>query len=106
VRARGDLNVFAPTANTDVNVVFKNVDMVPASPYSTKFAGYKVAEGKISLDLQYKLRDRQLQGENQIVIDRLTLGERVDSPDALKLPLQLAIAILKDKDGRIELGLP
>jgi uncharacterized protein involved in outer membrane biogenesis len=106
VRARGDLNAFAPTANTDLNVVFKNVDMVPASPYSTKFAGYKVAEGKISLDLQYKLRDRQLQGENQIVIDRLTLGERVDSPDALKLPLQLAIAILKDKDGRIELGLP
>ena len=106
VRARGDLNVFTPAQNTDVNVVFKNVDMVPASPYSSKFAGYKVAEGKISLDLQYKLRERRLQGENQIVIERLTLGERVDSPDALKLPLQLAIAILKDKDGRIELGLP
>lgn len=106
VRARGDLNLLAPAENTDVNVVFRNVDMVPASPYSAKFAGYQVAEGKISLDLQYKLRDHRLQGENQIVIDRLTLGERVDSPDALKLPLQLAIAILKDKDGRIELGLP
>ena len=65
-----------------------------------------MAEGKISLDLQYKLRERRLQGENQIVIDRLTLGERVDSPGCAKLPLQLAIAILKDKDGRIELGLP
>ena len=106
VRVRGDLNLFAPAENTDVNVVFRNVDMVPASPYSMKFAGYKVAEGKISLDLQYKVHDRHLVGNNQIVIDRLTLGERVDSPDALKLPLQLAIAILKDKDGRIELGLP
>jgi hypothetical protein len=106
VRIRGELNPFAPADNTDVNVVFKNVDMVPASPYSMKFAGYKIAEGKISLDLQYKVRNSQLEGANQFVIDKLTLGERVDSPDALKLPLELAIAILKDSDGRIELGLP
>jgi len=105
-RIRGELNPFAPRNNTDLNVVFKNVDMVPASPYSMKFAGYRIAEGKISLDLQYKIRDSKLEGANQIVIDKLTLGERVDSPDALKLPLQLAIAILKDSDGRIDLGLP
>jgi hypothetical protein len=105
-RIRGELNPFAPRNNTDVNVVFKNVDMVPASPYSMKFAGYRIAEGKISLDLQYKIRDSKLEGANQIVIDKLTLGERVDSPDALKLPLHLAIAILKDSDGRIDLGLP
>jgi len=105
-RVRGELNPFAPANNTDLNLVFKNVDMVPTSPYSMKFAGYRIAEGKISLDLQYKVRDGQLQGENQIVIDKLTLGERVDSPDAFKLPLELAIAILKDSDGRIDLGLP
>jgi uncharacterized protein involved in outer membrane biogenesis len=106
VRIRGELNPFASGDNTDVNVVFKNVDMVSASPYSMKFAGYKIAEGKISLDLQYKVRNSQLEGANQIVIDKLTLGERVDSPDALKLPLELAIAILKDSEGRIDLGLP
>jgi hypothetical protein len=105
-RVRGELNPFAPRNNTDVNVVFKNVDMVPTSPYAMKFAGYRIAEGKISLDLQYKIRDGQLEGNNQIVIDKLRLGERVDSPDALKLPLELAIAILKDSDGRIDLGLP
>ena len=105
-RIRGELNPFAPANNTDLNVVFKNVDMVPTSPYSMKFAGYKIAEGKISLDLQYKIRNSQLEGANQIVIDKLTLGERVDSPDALKLPLELAIAVLKDSDGRIDLGLP
>jgi hypothetical protein len=106
VRIRGELNPFIPRNNTDVNVVFKNVDMIAVSPYTMKFAGYKIAEGKISLDLQYKVRAGQLEGANQIVIDKLTLGERVDSPDALKLPLELAIAILKDSDGRIDLGLP
>ena len=105
-RVRGEFNPFAPANNTDVNVVFKNIDMVSASPYTMKFAGYKIAEGRISLDLQYKVRNSQLEGANQIVIDKLTLGERVDSPDALKLPLELAIAILKDSDGRIDLGLP
>ena len=105
-RIRGELNPFAPSNNTDVSVVFRNVNLVPASPYTAKFAGYKIAEGRISLDLGYKVRDGQLEGNNQIVIDQLMLGERVDSPDALKLPVQLAIAILKDSEGRIDLGLP
>lgn len=105
-RIRGELNPFAPANNTDVSVIFKNVDMVSASPYTMKFAGYRIAQGKISLDLQYKLQGGQMEGANQIVIDQLTLGERVDSPDAIKLPLELAIAILKDSDGRIDLGLP
>ena len=105
-RVRGALNPFTPLVSTNLNVVFRNVDMVPASPYAMKFAGYRIAEGKISLDLRYRVRDRKLEGDNRIVIDKLTLGERVDSPDALKLPLELAIAVLKDADGRIELGLP
>ena len=105
-RIRGKLNPFVPADNTDVNLVFKNVDMVSASPYSMKFAGYKIAQGKISLDLQYKVAKGQLEGNNHIVLDNLTLGERIDSPDALKLPLELALAILKDSDGRIDLGVP
>jgi len=105
-RVRGQLNPFVPADNTDLSVIFKNVDMVSASPYSMKFAGYKIAEGKISLDLQYKVRNSQLEGNNHIVLDKLTLGERIDSPDALHLPLELALAILKDSDGRIDLGLP
>ena len=105
-RVRGQLNPFVPADNTDLSVIFKNVDMVSASPYSMKFAGYKIAEGKISLDLQYKVRDSKLEGNNHIVLDKLTLGERIDSPDALHLPLELALAILKDSDGRIDLGLP
>jgi hypothetical protein len=105
-RLRGQLNPFVPADNTDLNVIFKNIDMVAASPYSMKFAGYKIAQGKISLDLQYKVRNGQLDGNNQVLLDNLTLGERIDSPDALKLPLELALAILKDSNGRIDLGIP
>lgn len=105
-RVRGALNPFSPRDSTDMNVVFRNIDMVPASPYAMKFAGYRIAEGKISLDLRYRVHDSRLEGDNKIVIDKLKLGERVDSPDALKLPLELAIAILKDDEGRIDLGVP
>ncbi|MBL8381101.1 MAG: DUF748 domain-containing protein, partial [Burkholderiales bacterium] len=105
-RIRGELNPFFPRVATDVAMIFRNVDMTTATPYAMKFAGYRIASGKISLDLGYKVRDNQLEGDNKVVIDQLTLGERVDSPDALRLPLALAIAILKDSDGRIDLGLP
>lgn len=105
-RVRGALNPFSPLDSTDLNVVFRNVDMVPASPYAMKFAGYRIAEGRVSLDLRYRVRDRKLDGDNKVVIDNLKLGDRVDSPDALKLPLELAIAVLKDDQGRIDLGIP
>ena len=105
-RIRGHLNPFALTDNTDVQVMFKNLDLVSASPYSMKFAGYKIAQGKVSLDLDYQVRHGALQGSNRMVLDQLTLGERIDSPDALKLPLELALALLKDGDGRIDLGVP
>jgi hypothetical protein len=105
-RIEGKLNPFAPTDDTDLRLVFRNLDMVSVSPYAMKFAGYRVADGRMSLDLRYKVQDSRLDASNQIVIDRLRLGERIDSPDALKLPLDLAIAVLKDGNGRIDLGLP
>jgi hypothetical protein len=80
--------------------------MTRLTPYTATFAGRKIASGKLSLDLQYKIKQRQLQGENQVIMDKLTLGERVESPTAKDLPLDLAIAILQDSDGRIDLGLP
>ena len=105
-RAVGQINLFDPTAFTDIRVIFQNVEMTRLTPYSATFAGRKIASGKLSLDLEYKVKDRQLQGENQVVMDELTLGERVDSPGASNLPLDLALAILQDENGKIDLGLP
>ncbi len=105
-RAVGQLNLFDPTGFMDIKVDFRNVEMANLTPYSATFAGRKINSGKLSLALEYRIKDRQLQGENQIIMDRLTLGERVESPTAKDLPLDLAIAILEDSDGRIDLGLP
>ena len=105
-RAVGQIDFFKPTQFMDLKVVFRNIEMTRLTPYSATFAGRKIASGKLSLDLEYKIKQRQLQGENKVVMDQLTLGEQVDSPEAKNLPLDLAIAILQDADGRIDLGLP
>ncbi len=105
-RAVGQIDPFDPTGFTDIKVVFRNVEMTTLTPYSATFAGRKIESGKLSLDLEYKIKERQLAGDNRIVMDQLTLGERVQSPTAMNLPLDLALAILKDADGKIDLGLP
>jgi len=105
-RASGQLEAFNPTHLMDIKVLFRNIEMVRLTPYSATFAGRKITSGRLSLDLEYKIHQRQLEGQNQIIMDKLTLGERVESPDAMSLPLDLAIAILQDSDGHIDLGLP
>lgn len=106
MRAAGKVEPGDPTNAMDIKVEFRNVEMTSLTPYSATFAGRKIASGKLSLDLAYQLDRRQLKGENQVVMDKLTLGERVESPSAMNLPLDLAIALLEDSDGRIDLGLP
>ena len=105
-RAVGQINLFDPTGFMDIKTVFRNVEMTNLTPYTATFVGRKIQSGKLSLDLEYKIKARQLLGENQIVMDKLTLGERVQSASAKDLPLDLAIAILQDSDGKIDLGLP
>ncbi|WP_373500937.1 DUF748 domain-containing protein [Desulfococcus sp.] len=105
-RIEGEINVFDPKGFTDIGMVFRNVEMTRLSPYSGKFAGRRIASGKISLDLKYKITDSQLMGDNKIIVDRLVLGEKVDSPDASNLPLDLAVALMQDSNGVIDIGLP
>lgn len=91
---------------SDVEMIFRNVEMKNLSPYSGKFAGRLIKSGKFSADLKYKLQDYKMAGDNKIVIDNLSLGDQVDNPEATNLPLDLAIALLKDASGRIDIGLP
>ncbi|HET7794360.1 MAG TPA: DUF748 domain-containing protein [Rhizobacter sp.] len=105
-RAAGQINLFDPTGFTDLKVAFRNVEMTSLTPYSATFAGRKIQSGKLSLDLEYKIKDRQLVGNNQVIMDKLVLGEHIDSPSAANLPLDLALALLKDSEGKIDLGLP
>lgn len=106
VKIEGSLNLLSPAQFADVHLRFTNVDMTTLSPYSGKFAGYRIKMGKMSLDLDYHLKNRRLASTNHIVLKRLELGEPVPDSKAPDLPLHLAIALLKDSRGRIDLDLP
>jgi len=105
-RAEGSLETFRPTDFMDLGVIFRNVDMPPLSPYSATFAGRRIASGKLSLDLKYKIDKGRLAGDNRVLLEKFTLGEKVESPGALQLPLDLAIALLTDSDGKIDISVP
>ncbi len=105
-RVSGSLNPFLPRDRSNVRLEFRNLDVAKVTPYAVRFAGYKIASGRMSLDLNYRVRNNLIEGDNQIVLEQFTLGEKVDSPGALDLPLGLAIALLKDDDGKIDLALP
>jgi hypothetical protein len=106
VKISGQINPLSAEKYADLTMSFKNFDLTSTSPYSGKFAGYTVDKGKLSLELKYKVSGNDFSGENRIVVKQLTLGERVDSPDATELPVSLAVALLKDRNGDIELDVP
>ncbi len=102
----GQINPLSEDAYTDVTVTFKNLDLPTVSPYSAHYVGYPITKGKLSLDLGYKVSEKTLIGENNVLIDQLTMGEKVESPDAMSLPIPLALALLKDRKGQIDIDLP
>ena len=102
----GLINPFSQTSTNEIKISVKDMDLTPASPYSGKFAGYRIARGKLNLDLEYNLVGKKLISKNVITLDQFTFGEKVDSPDATHLPVRLGVAILKDRDGKIVLDVP
>lgn len=100
------LNPLAARAYLDLKADVSNVDLVPFSPYSGKYAGYNIEKGKLTLNVAYKLENGQLNAENRLFLDQLTFGEKVDSPTATSLPVNLAISLLKNNRGEIDLNLP
>ena len=105
-RIQGQINPLSEDAYTDLKVSFKNLALTTVSPYSGKFSGYPIKKGKLSLDLAYKLSEKELVGENKVLVDQITMGNWVESPDATSLPIPLALALLKDRKGQIDIDLP
>ncbi len=90
----------------DVKASVHDMELAPLSAYSGKYVGYRIERGKLSFDVAYQLQNRQLRAENRLVLDQLTFGEKVESASATSLPVQLAIALLKDRNGVIDINLP
>jgi hypothetical protein len=106
VTVTGTLNPLRTVAYTDVAVAAKGVDLTPLDPYVGKHLGYGLQKGKLDLELAYTVEERGLRAGNVIRIDQFTLGESTHSPDATKLPVRLALALLKDRNGLILLDVP
>jgi hypothetical protein len=102
----GKINPLSTNASTALLVKFNEVDLSPVSPYSGKFLGYKLNRGLLNLAVNYEVTGRKLTASNLLVLDHFTLGEKVESPAATKLPVRLAVALLKDRNGRIQLDVP
>ncbi|MCP9338441.1 DUF748 domain-containing protein [Stutzerimonas xanthomarina] len=106
VSIEGSLTPFEPLQSLDITTRFKQVELTTLSPYSAKFAGYRIRKGRLNLDLHYRIQQGQLNAENEVVLEQLQLGERVDSEQAVDLPIRLAVALLKDSSGTIALKIP
>ncbi|MDX9885384.1 DUF748 domain-containing protein [Thauera sp.] len=102
----GEFNLFRQDAHLDIVAKVTGFELTGLSSYSGKYVGYGIAKGKLSAELNYKIEDRKLTATNQIFLDQLTFGDKVDSPDAVNLPVQLAVSLLKNSRGEIDLRLP
>ncbi len=106
VAITGQLDPLGTPRFVDVKLDFKNVDLLPLSPYSGKYAGYELARGKLALDVKAHVEGSQLRSENVLTLQQFTFGAAVESPDATKLPVRLGVALLKDLGGRIVIDVP
>lgn len=106
VTIKGSLNPFSPLEKLDIATSFKRVELTTLTPYSGKFAGYRIRKGRLNLDLHYQITQGKLKADNKVLVEHLQLGEKVDSPDAVDLPVKLAVALLKDANGNIDIQLP
>jgi outer membrane protein OmpA-like peptidoglycan-associated protein len=105
-RIRGTLNLQQPKTLANLTATFRNLDLAPFTPYAAKFAGYRIDSGRLSAELRYQVRDGRLTGSNQLTIEQMQLGARVESASASEVPLELAVALLSDSKGRIDLDIP
>lgn len=96
----------ADPVDADVTITLTGLDTHAFSPYSGRYIGQHIARGKLDLELDYEIERATLAADNKVLLDGFTLGKRVESPDAVDLPVGLAVALLKDTRGRIKLDVP
>ena len=102
----GKVNPLRDEFYLELKANFKDMDLTTGSPYSGRYTGYAIQKGKLSFQLEYLIKNKKLDAKNNIFLDQFTFGDPIDSPEATKLPVKLAVALLKDRDGKIELDIP
>ena len=106
VEIKGKINPLSKELFLDIVADAKEIELSPMTPYSGRYVGYGIEKGKLSFNVKYKLENRKLSAENKIILNQLTFGEKIESPDATKLPVLFAVSLLKDRNGVIDIDLP
>jgi len=106
VNIDGKLNPLADPLYLDIAAKAAGVELTRLTPYAAKYAGYPITKGKLTVDVAYKIENGKLDASNHLYLDQLTFGDKVDSPTATKLPVLLAVSLLKDRNGVIDINLP
>lgn len=106
VSISGKLNPLGEQLYLDIAAKAAGVELTRLTPYAAKYAGYPITKGKLTVDVAYKIENGKLDAKNHLYLDQLTFGEKTDSPDAVKLPVLLAVSLLKDRNGVIDINLP
>ncbi|CAB5079104.1 hypothetical protein D3OALGB2SA_86 [Olavius algarvensis associated proteobacterium Delta 3] len=104
--AKGRVDPFGDEVGTEMTISLKNYNLVNANPYAKQYVGYGVNRGKVRVDLDYSVTNNYVTGKNEFFIRRLELGEKTDSPDAVDVPVEMGVALLKDRQGNIHLKVP
>jgi hypothetical protein len=106
VSISGTANPLIKPPFLDLTATTRDVELTNFSAYSIKYAGYPIVKGKLNVDLHYQVDKGQLNANNHIFIDQFTFGDHVDSPSATNLPVRLAISLLKNSRGEIDVNIP
>lgn len=106
VDIEGSISPLAPVAFLDITGKAEGIELTNLSAYSGKYTGYPITKGRLNADVHYKLDQRKLSADNHIFIDQLTFGDRIEGNGISHLPVKLAVALLKDSQGRIDVHLP
>jgi len=106
VNIDGTINPLAPAASVDITGKATGVELTNLSAYSSAYTGYPIEKGRLNGDVHYVLEQRKLTGDNHLVIEQLTFGDRIESPGASHLPVKLAVALLKNARGEIDVNVP
>ena len=102
----GVINPLAEKLFLDLKLNFNDIELSPLSPYSGNYVGYLIEKGKLNLSLEYYLEDNQLKAKNKVFLDQFSFGDEIESENSTGLPVKLAVALLKDRNGEIHLDIP
>jgi flagellar motor protein MotB len=102
----GRVNPLKGDLSLDLHAEVHGMEMAPLSPYSGRYIGYGIEKGKLSFEVNYKVENRVLTAQNRLILEQLTLGEKVEGSRAGNLPVRFALSLLRDRNGVIDVNLP